>query len=87
MEDLATDRIYRLMIAQRILHRDSVKIVDEDGQSIKHTPEQVSDFFDEELEGILRALAPDTETSIVDKYREARRISAQLIARGEFDPI
>src|SRR5277367_701464 len=31
MEDLATDRIYRLMIAQRIKHRDKVKIVDESG--------------------------------------------------------
>ena len=26
MEDLATDRIYRLMIAQRVLHRDLVQV-------------------------------------------------------------
>ena len=32
MEDLATDRIYRLMIAQRVLHRDLVPVQDEQGQ-------------------------------------------------------
>src|SRR5207253_8243144 len=42
MEDLATDRIYRLMIAQRVRHRDTVEILDENGQTVKHTPELVS---------------------------------------------
>jgi malate synthase len=87
MEDLATDRIYRLMIAQRIRHRDRIEIVDENSRRIEHTPEQISSLFDEELNKILRALPPDTETSVTDKYREARRISEELIARGEFDPI
>ena len=49
MEDLATDRIYRLMIAQRMKHADSVKITD-DGEEVKHTPEFVTQIFDEELE-------------------------------------
>ena len=31
MEDLATDRIYRLMIAQRIRHRDLTRILDDNG--------------------------------------------------------
>jgi malate synthase len=87
MEDLATDRIYRLMIAQRILHRDRVKIVDRDGWPIKHTPEQVSEFFDEELNRIVKALPPGADSSVVEKYLRARRISEQLIGRGEFDPI
>jgi len=87
MEDLATDRIYRLMIAQRMLHRDTVAIMDGDGQRVVHTPEQVSEFFGEELNRIIRALPADTESSVVDKYRQAREISEQLIARGEFDPI
>ena len=87
MEDLATDRIYRLMIAQRILHRDTVAIMDGDGQPVVHTPEQVSEFFGEELNKIIRALPADTESSVVDKYRQAREISEQLIAHGEFDPI
>ena len=87
MEDLATDRIYRLMIAQRIIHRDSVRVVDREGRPVKHTPELVSEFFDGELDKIIRGLPRDTESSVVEKYREARYISEQLITRGEFDPV
>src|SRR5258706_13246413 len=36
MEDLATDRIYRLMIAQRVRHKVSVAAVD--GKSVQHSP-------------------------------------------------
>ena len=39
MEDLATDRIYRLMIAQRMQHSDRIAVVDEAGNPIAHTPE------------------------------------------------
>ena len=35
MEDLATDRIYRLMIAQRVRHRDLVSIEDEQGRNVE----------------------------------------------------
>jgi malate synthase len=87
MEDLATDRIYRLMIAQRMLHRDTVAIVDGDGQPVVHRPELVSELFGEELNKIIRALPDETEPSVVDKYAEAREISEQLIARDEVDPI
>jgi malate synthase len=87
MEDLATDRIYRLMIAQRILHRDIVKILDLEGQPVEHTPEQVSQLFDEELNNILDELPPNTESSVAYTYRQARRISEDLITRWEFDPI
>src|SRR6266436_4488126 len=34
MEDLATDRIYRLMIAQRMKHADAVEVLDENGQAV-----------------------------------------------------
>lgn len=87
MEDLATDRIYRLMIAQRIMHRDHVKIAGTDDQPIRHTPQQVSEFFDEELNKIIRALPPETDSVVVDRLCLARRISEQLIATGQFDPI
>jgi malate synthase len=87
MEDLATDRIYRLMIAQRIRHRGAVKIVDEDGQAVRHTPEFVSEIFDQELNRILRELPPDTSPEAIEKYRAARRVSEGMITRGEFDPI
>src|ERR1043166_7545322 len=61
MEDLATDRIYRLMIAQRILHRDWVKVVDREGRAVRHTPELVSELFDEELTRIIGELPKDTD--------------------------
>ena len=73
MEDLATDRIYRLMIAQRVRHRI-------------HTAAEINQIFDEELDHILHELPPDTDQSI-DKYRTARQISESLIRNQEFDPV
>ena len=88
MEDLATDRIYRLMIAQRILHRDAVKVVDgSDDDPVRQTPELVSELFDEELNRILRDLPPDADAQTIETYRRARRISEEMIARSEFDPV
>lgn len=87
MEDLATDRIYRLMIAQRIKHHDAVKIVDAANVETKHTPETVSQIFDGELARIVDELpvsVPDIEK---EKYAEARRISEEMINNGRFDPI
>jgi malate synthase len=73
MEDLATDRIYRLMIAQRVRHR-------------LHTAAEINQIFDEELDRILHELPPDIDQSI-DKYRTARQISESLIRNQEFDPV
>jgi malate synthase len=87
MEDLATDRIYRLMIAQRIRHRDSAKIVDTNGETVSHTPELVSEIFDQELNRILRELPAGTDDQTADRYVRARRISEQMISREQFDPI
>lgn len=87
MEDLATDRIYRLMIAQRMKHRDSVEIVDESGRKVKHTPELITRIFDEELEKILDALPENAERVEGERYAEARRISEEMITAGQFDPV
>ncbi|MGH9939330.1 MAG: hypothetical protein ACREAM_24070, partial [Blastocatellia bacterium] len=86
MEDLATDRIYRLMIAQRILHRDAAPITDEAGRAVKHTPEFVSELFDEELERILCETSFDSLYEDRDSYWLARQISEQMIRDGEFNP-
>ncbi len=83
MEDLATDRIYRLMIAQRMKHRETVQIMDGDAV-IEHTPELISKLFDEELAKILSG-QPDT-ASEKERYAEARRISEEMIVNEEFDP-
>jgi malate synthase len=87
MEDLATDRIYRLMIAQRILHRERVAIVDADGRAVAHTRELVSELFDEELNRIIRELPETREESAIETFVLARRLSEQMIERGEFDPL
>ena len=85
MEDLATDRIYRLMIAQRMRHTQEVPIADETGNPVAHTPELITRLFDEELEKILANPARDPGTP--ETFREARRISEAMILNQEFNPI
>ena len=85
MEDLATDRIYRLMIAQRMKHADAGKILDEDGKVARHTAAFVTRLFDEELEHLLREMK-HADAQVESRLREARRMSEEMIDRGEFDP-
>jgi malate synthase len=87
MEDLATDRIYRLMITQRVLHRDSVKINDSLGTEIHHTPELITKLFNEELAKILSELPKDSPAAEYEKYRKARQISEEMIITGQHDPV
>ena len=86
MEDLATDRIYRLMIAQRIRHRECLEM-EETSDQIRHTPETISQMFDQELDRILRELPPGADRPVIENYRTARDISEFLIQNQEFDPI
>jgi len=86
MEDLATDRIYRLMIAQRMKHSDKVEILGEAGLPIRHTPELIRDLFDEELDRLLRETAKNSDPQMAATLREARGISEEMIRRGEFNP-
>lgn len=71
MEDLATDRIYRLMIAQRIKHGIT-------------TAADVSALFDEELE---KLIASGEDAGTAQTLREARSIGEAMIAQGAFDPV
>jgi len=71
MEDLATDRIYRLMIAQRTMHG-------------MHTAAEITQLFDEELARLLEDPANTTDAAI---FREARRQSEEMICAGYHDPI
>jgi len=86
MEDLATDRIYRLMIAQRLRHRDVVIITDEQGKPVKHTPQMICKLFTEEVNKIMSALPADTPSEIRTRYREARKLSEQMIKKENFNP-
>jgi malate synthase len=84
MEDLATDRIYRLMISQRLRHSPEVPIVDESGNPVLHTPELITRLFDEELEKLLDH--PGRDLGTPETFREARRISEAMVVNQEFDP-
>jgi malate synthase len=86
MEDLATDRIYRLMIAQRMKHSDKVEVLGEAGLPIRHTPELIRELFDEELDRLLRETSASPELQAAATLREARGISEEMILRGEFNP-
>ncbi len=71
MEDLATDRIYRLMIAQRIKHGVT-------------SAAEVTALFDEELE---KLVASGKDAGTAETLREARTIGEAMIAQGAFDPV
>jgi len=90
MEDLATDRIYRLMIAQRMRHHSAVRVLDENGEEVIHTPELITRLFDEELKRIIGDLpakiSPQAFPAEVELYTQARALSEDLILRGEFSP-
>ena len=75
MEDLATDRIYRLMIAQRMRYPGD------------YTPASLSAAFDDELGRIERELPSDAGNQTRQQYREARTISERMIRDGAFDPV
>ena len=86
MEDLATDRIYRLMIAQRMRHAAQVEILDDNGAPVRHTPELIRQLFDEELDRLLHESATADDPQTAATLREARAISEEMIRREEFDP-
>jgi malate synthase len=71
MEDLATDRIYRLMIAQRVKFG-------------MHSASEVSAIFDEELGKLVQS---GKEAGGPETLREARRIGEAMIVQGAFDPV
>ncbi len=87
MEDLATDRIYRLMIAQRLKHSNQIEILGENGRPVPHTPELIHDLFDQELDRLLAESAKSGDPSAANTLREARRISEEMIRRSEFNPV
>jgi malate synthase len=86
MEDLATDRIHRLIIAQRMMHANTAQILDEAGVPIRHTPELIQRLFDLELEWLLYETANRNDPHVAATLREARTISETMIRRGEFNP-
>src|SRR5271156_3504862 len=85
MEDLATDRIYRLMIAQRVRHK--VVVPGDDGKPIEHNPALVTRLFDEELAKIQSDLPAEIDSKAATTLPEARRIAEELIVQGRHSPV
>jgi len=69
MEDLATDRIYRLMIAQRMRH------------SGPYTPASVAALLGEELQRIISELPPADREQERERYRTACERSERMISQ------
>jgi malate synthase len=86
MEDLATDRIYRLMIAQRVRHRDAVEVLDENSTPVPHTPELVTRIFDEELKRATSELPADAPPESIERLTQARILSERMILENQFNP-
>jgi malate synthase len=78
MEDLATDRIYRYMIAQRVLHQLRVQ---DGGSELTHTPQLVTRLFDEELARLLREKAAGQVKDLggEETFTRARRQSEGMV--------
>jgi len=85
MEDLATDRIYRLMIAQRVRHK--VKVPGDDGAPVEHTPALVTRVFDDELAKIRKDLPAEIDRKAAATLPEARRIAEEMIVQGRHSPV
>jgi malate synthase len=84
MEDLATDRIYRLMLAQRVRHGLPAA---NGGPPSPFSAGDLTQVFDAELARLTaernhrRDLGDDTT------FRQARQTSEELIHHGWFDPV
>ncbi len=88
MEDLATDRIYRLMIAQRMRHRTTVPIAGAMGAgAADHDPAAVSALFDEAVERLVAELPQGRDVGTEATLRAARRASEEMIEQGWFSPV
>jgi malate synthase len=86
MEDLATDRIYRLMLAQRVRHAERVAFAGEDGTPVRHDAELLARCFDRELDALVAALPEGRDVGDELTLKEAARQSRWMIENAAFDP-
>ncbi len=85
MEDLATDRIYRRMIAQRVRHK--TRVPGDDGRMVEHSRELVTRVFDEELAKIQEDLPAEIDRQAASTLPEARRLAEEMIVHGHHSPV
>jgi malate synthase len=86
MEDLATDRIYRLMLAQRVRHAGSVQIAGQDGKPVRHDEALLARAFDAEVAALVAGLPQGKDAGNERTLKEAARLSRWMIENGAFDP-
>ncbi len=87
MEDLATDRIYRLMLSQRLKHHERAPIVDAAGARVALDDSGLTRAFDDELERLLAERGRLRDAGDERTFREARGISEDMIRNGWFNPL
>jgi hypothetical protein len=66
-----------------------VEVLDENGQAVLHTRELIHQLFDQELERLQQEGANHSAEGAEKQaasLREARRLSEEMILRGEFNP-
>ena len=56
------------------------------GRAVKHTPEFITQLFNEELERLLASLPANADPEEAERFRRARDISEAMIVNGEFNP-
>jgi malate synthase len=86
MEDLATDRIYRLMLAQRVRHAEAVPIAGDDGLPVQQSPALLAQAFDGELAALVAALPQGKDAGNERTLKEAALQSRWMIENAAFDP-
>lgn len=86
MEDMATERIYRLMIAQRMRHSAVVPIMDGAAQ-ILHDRACIRRLFDEKVRRATDGLSLGTDKKIIERFEAARHISEEALFAGRFDAV
>jgi malate synthase len=87
MEDLATDRIYRLMLAQRVRHREHFPLANDFGAPIVHDAALLGRCLDEALTTLIAELPQGRDAGNAATLTEAARQSRWMIEKGVFDPI
>ena len=87
MEDLATDRIYRLMLAQRVRHRDAAPVLDADGALVPHDEALLARVLAEATDEQIAALPQSTESDAPETFQTASTQTKHSIENAQFDPI
>jgi malate synthase len=87
MEDLATDRIYRLMLAQRLKHHRQAAIPDPSGRPVDHGPGYLHACFEQELARLVAGLPRGGDAGDEGTLRAAAAASEEMIRHGWFNPV